>query len=131
MWRLMLIFTFLVTLASGSAPAEGLTQKEQTAAKKIYVSKCTRCHRSYDPTEYGQEEWQLWMAKMIKKSKLKPGQEKLLSRYLEDCRVQSASSRTVPPERSYPPPASKTTPDAAAVKKATHPPLNAQMPATK
>jgi nitrate/TMAO reductase-like tetraheme cytochrome c subunit len=63
-----------------------LSPKEVAAAKKLYTSKCAKCHKFYDPAGYNQSEWDEWMQKMRKKSKLKPDQYALLSRYLETLR---------------------------------------------
>ena len=50
------------------------------AVGKIYVAKCAKCHRFYDPTHYSQPDWVLWMEKMSAKSKLKAAQAELLNR---------------------------------------------------
>jgi len=80
----------MLALPLGGAQAEDLTRKQRTAAKKIYDSKCAKCHRFYEPREYAQEEWQLWMTKMSRKAKLNPSQDKLLNRYLDAYRAQKA-----------------------------------------
>ena len=70
-----------------AASADELTLKELTAARKIYVAKCAKCHRFYEPTNYAASAWQTWMEKMNKKSKLKGEPASLLTRYLEDYRA--------------------------------------------
>jgi hypothetical protein len=65
-----------------AARTAGLTDLEIATARKLYVTKCARCHKFYDPANYDDEEWHTWMVKMSKKSRLKPDQEELLSRYL-------------------------------------------------
>ena len=67
-----------------SAPAQELSAKENEAARKIYVAKCAKCHKFYDPNKYSDEEWRVWMAKMSRKAKLKPEQERLLSKYINE-----------------------------------------------
>jgi hypothetical protein len=51
-------------------------------ATELYVAKCAKCHKFYHPADYSQKEWDMWMHKMSRKSKLKPAQEELLARYL-------------------------------------------------
>jgi len=70
-----------------AASADELTLKELTAARKIYVAKCAKCHRFYEPANYAESAWQTWMEKMSKKSKLKGEQASLLTRYLDDYRA--------------------------------------------
>ena len=52
-------------------------------ARKLYVTKCAKCHKFYDPAKYSDAEWQMWMWKMSKKSKLNSEQHELLSNYIE------------------------------------------------
>ena len=79
----------LIALAADRAAAgvDELTPKETTAARKIYVAKCAKCHRFYEPTNYAEGDWRLWMGKMDRKSKLKPDQASLLNRYLDSYRA--------------------------------------------
>ena len=85
--------TLLLGLSIGLAavdPAAGadeLTAKESTAARKIYVAKCAKCHRFYEPTNYSEPDWRVWMEKMDAKSKLKPAPAELLNRYLDAYRA--------------------------------------------
>jgi hypothetical protein len=71
-------------LAEISARAEkgGFPDGDIPAASHLYALKCARCHKFYDPAQYSDEEWQLWMRKMSRKSKLQPSEDQLLSRYL-------------------------------------------------
>jgi len=70
-----------------SPSAAGLSAAEIGAASRLYVSKCVRCHKSYNPTLYADAEWASWMRKMSKKARLKPDQEELLARYLAAIRA--------------------------------------------
>jgi hypothetical protein len=74
-------------LAAESASAAGLLAQEVSDASKLYVAKCARCHKFYDPAEYSGAEWRSWMIKMNKKAHLKSDQQELLSRYLEAFRT--------------------------------------------
>jgi len=55
-------------------------------AKKLYTTKCARCHKFYDPQRYTDEQWAMWMDKMRRKARLTQEQFALLSAYLEQVR---------------------------------------------
>ena len=48
----------------------------------LFRSKCANCHKFYDPARYADAEWDRWMMKMSRKSKLDPVEAALLTRYL-------------------------------------------------
>ena len=79
--------------AGPTAPASGqsLAPEEARQAGRLYQAKCVRCHKSYDPSAYGETEWRSWMSKMSRKAKLKPSQEDLLSRFLDQVRAGQAN----------------------------------------
>jgi len=66
-----------------------LTPQDTRAAQKLYNTKCAKCHKFYNPDQYSDEDWKIWMDKMSRKSKLKPAQSELLSRYLDTLRKAS------------------------------------------
>jgi hypothetical protein len=85
----MFLLVLLPALWGGSVwGADSLTAVEIAAAKKLHTAKCAKCHRFYQPADYTSKEWNEWMRKMSKKSKLTPEQDKLLSQYLDLCRAQ-------------------------------------------
>ncbi len=43
----------------------------ETDGGKIYVRNCAKCHEFYPPANYSQADWDKWMVKMRRKSKLK------------------------------------------------------------
>ena len=69
-------------LDADSANTAGLSAQQVSDATELYTAKCAKCHKFYDPTQYSPPDWDTWMRKMSRKSKLKPAQEELLSRYL-------------------------------------------------
>src|SRR5437764_3271834 len=69
---------------TGPAKATDAPGDERSAARKLYVAKCAKCHKFYDPAKYSDEDWQMWMGKMSKKAKLSEYQTEILSRYIED-----------------------------------------------
>ena len=86
LWSILLLH-FAAALANG-VPIE-MPAKELAAAKKIYSAKCGRCHEFYEPRAYNNAEWNQWMTKMVKKSRLKKEQTELLTRYTETLRTES------------------------------------------
>ena len=74
-----------------AARAAGLSDEEIAGARRLYLAKCARCHKFYDPAQYNDKEWHSWMAKMSKKTHLTTDQEQLLSRYLETFRTNRAA----------------------------------------
>lgn len=80
---------FLISMLAATrlASEEGLSEAELAAARKLSAVKCAKCHKFYEPADYSQADWAGWMEKMRKKSKLKPEQFDLLSRYLEEARA--------------------------------------------
>ena len=70
-----------------AAGAVEMQPAEVKAARKLNVVKCARCHKLYSPTAYAETDWLKWMEKMRGKSKLKPEQSDLLTRYFEALRA--------------------------------------------
>ena len=77
-------FLLMVVALLDSSPLHGgeLTAVELKDARKLYVGKCAKCHKLYDPDGYTPEKWDEWMVKMNRKAKLKPEQAELLARYI-------------------------------------------------
>jgi len=80
---LLLLLSIPLVAVDPAASADEWTGKDSTAARKIYVAKCAKCHRFYEPKSYAEPDWRVWMEKMNAKSKLKPAQAELLNRYLD------------------------------------------------
>jgi hypothetical protein len=87
MRRLSVLLVVALVWAVNAAKADELTPKELAAGRKVYVGKCAKCHKFYEPKNYGEEDWGRWMEKMGEKSKLKAEQQKLLERYLDEYRA--------------------------------------------
>jgi cytochrome c5 len=77
-----------VATASAGTP---LSAEQRPNAKRLYEAKCARCHQFYNPADYSKHDWESWMTKMSRKAHLKPDQEELLGRYLEELRVKSTT----------------------------------------
>ncbi len=87
MRRLLMLLAVALAWAASPAPGEGLNPKEVDAGRKVYVAKCAKCHKFYDPKNYSEADWRRWMDSMSRKAKLKPDQDELLRRYLEEYRA--------------------------------------------
>ncbi len=74
--------TILLVGLSPLASAAPLPLKDEAEARKVYLTKCSKCHKLYDPSKYSDAKWEAWMGKMSKKAKLTPEQETLLSAYI-------------------------------------------------
>jgi hypothetical protein len=76
------------------ASAVELSPTQVQEAHKIYINKCAKCHELYNPKAYSDAEWDKWMVKMKKKSKLKQEQFDLLMGYTATLRKDSHSLPT-------------------------------------
>ena len=85
----MRLFFFLAGTAvlATRLSAGDFTPEEEARAKKIYVGKCAKCHKFYEPRAYTDADWRRWMIVMGNKSKLKEADAELLNRYLDGYRA--------------------------------------------
>jgi hypothetical protein len=99
--HIQIIFLALLGFGAGGcaipAMAKDSPSNDNAAGQKIYVAKCAKCHKFYDPAKYSEADWQMWMTKMSRKAKLKPEQEQVLSRYIaENLRSPKGATTTIP-----------------------------------
>ncbi len=87
MRSLFLLLGVAFVAADSAAGAEPLAPKQAAAPRKVYVAKCAKCHKFYEPRSYGEADWGRWMEKMGRKSKLSAEQAALLQRYLSEYRA--------------------------------------------
>ena len=80
----------LASLLVRAVGAGELSHEQAVAGRKLYVTKCARCHQFYDPKAYDEAKWKHWMEKMRAKAKLTDDQYKLLTVYLDSVRVKSS-----------------------------------------
>ena len=83
----------VMVIGSRSAIGQELTVGELAKARKIYVVKCAKCHRFYEPNDYSEADWRRWMTSMSEKSKLKPAQSELLGRFLDAYRAGQVAGK--------------------------------------
>ena len=76
-------------LAGLASPASGdeLAPEDVAAGRKVYVAKCAKCHKFYEPKSYSEADWRRWMESMSRKAKLKTDQDERLRRYLDEYRA--------------------------------------------
>jgi len=86
---------FALAGCAGPAPAKDLPAAQNSVGQKLYVAKCAKCHKFYEPAKYSQADWEMWMTKMSKKAKLKPEQEAELSRYIDQNLRRSNGTNSV------------------------------------
>jgi mono/diheme cytochrome c family protein len=86
------IVAFLAAAAVASAAAAESDAEALARGKKIYRSKCSRCHRFYNPASYDDEKWEMWMTKMKQKAHLDEGDFALLLTYLQTLRPPDAQT---------------------------------------
>ena len=79
----MLVFGLAAAGCAGPASATDLPNHE-SGARKLYLVKCAKCHKLYDPGKYSDAEWRTWMGKMSKKAKLTPEQEQTLTQHIDE-----------------------------------------------
>ena len=70
------------------AKAAKLSPDIVSGGAKLYSLKCAKCHKLYDPADYGDAEWHRWMSRMSKKAHLKSDEREILALYLDAFRSE-------------------------------------------
>lgn len=71
--KTVLVSSLLLAGCSSPAVDRVVSARDSgTDGAKIYARSCGKCHEFYPPSDYTQAEWDKWMVKMRRKSKLKP-----------------------------------------------------------
>src|SRR5258706_9653109 len=70
-------------LAGVGAPADASPISSDALGRKLYLGKCAKCHKLYDPAKYSDQQWQVWIVKISRKGQVQPGQKDLVSPYIE------------------------------------------------
>lgn len=96
----LLFWSLALTAAAWQPQGADLPSSDLKAAQKLDVAKCSKCHKRYQPSAYTQVDWELWLDKMGRKSKLKPEQTDLLKRYPELLRTAGGSAAAPPGKRN-------------------------------
>ena len=96
-----LIATLGLVVRVCAGEAQDLSESDFKEARRLYVSKCSRCHKFYEPSAYTEADWHDWMEKMRKKSKLKPHQYDLVLQYTEKLRGKSGKTPVKEPQAAF------------------------------
>lgn len=81
--RFFLLSFFAAVVWSSCQTGATNSSRQPLPAEKLYVLKCAKCHELYDPKNYSDTDWNFWMTKMRKKSKLKPEEFDLILSHTE------------------------------------------------
>ena len=76
---------------SGCQTQGGAATSASIPASKLYVAKCAKCHKMYPPENYSAMEWQDWMFKMKRKSKLTDEAYQRLLDYTHELRMSGSN----------------------------------------
>lgn len=79
----MHVFALALAGPSPAGAADSSASASSEQSRKLYVTKCAKCHKLYDPAAYSDERWEHWVKNMGKKARLKPEQQRELERYLQ------------------------------------------------
>jgi hypothetical protein len=80
---LTLVLPLLLAGCAGSLTITNLPGDANDPARQLYIVKCAKCHKFYDPARYSPADWSAWMAKMSRKAKLTSEQEKQINDYVD------------------------------------------------
>ncbi len=86
----LLVTVTLLAISTGATESPGISPRELKEAKKLYLGKCAKCHELHSPAAYTPMQWNDWLVKMSRTSRLNPEQEKMLKRYTELLREMAA-----------------------------------------
>ena len=73
-------------IQAGVGVTSAHAKPEFEQGRKLYLAKCSKCHKLYDPADYEEASWEKWMVKMKKKARLDDGQYRKIRDYLETLR---------------------------------------------
>lgn len=66
-----------------SQAAGDISGKQLAKDRRVYLVRCARCHKAYNPADFETETWNRWMRKMRKKARVKSDEEwEQIKRYL-------------------------------------------------
>lgn len=85
----------LAGVVVGCAGQEKTLPQGDAGARKLYLNKCSKCHKLYDPARYSQQQWDGWMDKMSRKAKLNGEQKQVIEDYVTSNLRPSPTPATV------------------------------------
>lgn len=60
-------------LSAAQAKYPGYSLADFTAGQALYEANCGRCHPAYAPASHTEEQWAMWVPKMVPKANKKAG----------------------------------------------------------
>ncbi|MEY4460508.1 MAG: hypothetical protein RL429_497 [Bacteroidota bacterium] len=60
-------------LSAAQAKYPGYSLADYTAGQALYAENCGRCHPAYAPASHTEEQWAMWVPKMVPKANKKAG----------------------------------------------------------
>ena len=60
-------------LSAAQAKYPGYSLADHTAGQARYAENCGRCHPAYAPASHTEEQWAMWVPKMVPKANKKAG----------------------------------------------------------
>ena len=81
---LLVIIIFSLLACSGSNSSNPNKTTNFPEGKDLYVSKCTACHKAYEPQLHTKDEWQKILDEMGSKAKLTAKEKETILNYLSE-----------------------------------------------
>lgn len=79
---LVLLAAVLVALDAAACASAPPSPEGQVAPDRLYRSKCSACHRPYDPASRTRAQWREALGKMAPKAHLDPGEKEAIGGFL-------------------------------------------------
>lgn len=79
-----LIVIILLSACSGSSNNSSAGTTKFPEGKDLYVSKCTACHKAYEPELHTKDEWKKILDEMGSKAKLTTKEKETILNYLSE-----------------------------------------------
>ncbi len=91
-WPLRLLSVVTCAAAAGEDPP----RVNPEVGRKVYTTKCAKCHEFYNPARYTDAQWSKWMSKMSSKAKLTDEQKQAVAQYIAETYRSGKTPATTP-----------------------------------
>lgn len=78
----IIAYNLIACSGSNSSNSSGLTKFPE--GRNLYVSKCTACHKAYEPELHTKDEWRKILDEMGSKAKLSNNEKAIILNYLSE-----------------------------------------------